>query len=300
MSLASTLKALRYKTPPGKVDIPYAYVFDASVLTDGQVYNYLQQYIDSDSEFILRNISGMSLVAASFRPYYQSRMLMFQSLVKSVANWPVMPEALYPRGGQILFDLGVVTRAFNSSGGEPHIYTSNIAFQGVRRYNASEFPVYKTPYDYRELPRHYTFDLVPGSHWTDAGSGLATPSKTFNIPLLDGDFELLSIGVVDHATNAAPTANVFTLRLYDAQGWYRFSDIGFNLNYWNAIGPQVIAAPAVNAYYRPSYPTPSTVYPEAGGIKFEITSLLPFALRNNAYQLNFYGIQRQRNGAARP
>jgi len=295
MSLANTLDSLVYRTPPGKVDVPYAYIFDATGLTDGTSYNTLSLPIDNDSDFILRNISGASLVAASFRPYYASRLQMFQNLVRSVANWPVLPEAFYPRNSQILFDLGPVARAFNVSGGEPNIYTSYLAFQGVRRYDVNQFPQYNTPYDYRELPRNYTFILRPGAGWTDAVNGIKTAPIQSNQPLLEGDFELMGIGVVDLTTYLPPTFNAFQLRLYDGTGLNRMSDPGFNLFYWSQLAPQVEAAPAANAWYRPFYPAPTLVYPEAGGIKFEIQSALPFADAANAYQLNFYGVHRQRN-----
>lgn len=297
MSLKDTLESLQYQTPPGKVDVPYAYVFDASGLTDGTSYQYLQKQIDNDSDFILRGISGTSLVAGTFRPYYYSRTEMFNALVRTVANWPVLPEAFYPRNSQILFDLGVVARAFNVANAEPHIYTSFIAFQGVRRYEAANFPIYRTPYDYREIPRHYQIVVQPGSAWTDAAAGIPTYPRTFQVPMLEGDFELMSIGVMDLTTMLPPVANPFWMRLYDAGGWFRFSDPGFNCFYWSATAPQVNASPAVNKWYRPNYPAPSTVYPEDGGIKFELQSLLPFASRNNAYQISFYGIHRQRNGA---
>jgi hypothetical protein len=307
MSLAETLKTLKYQVPKGKIDIPYTYVYDATALTDGVTYaantsgvttnlqGGLTLQLDSDSDFILRRICGASLCSGTFRPYYATRMLMFQNLVRSVANWPVLPEVLYPANSQILFDLGVVNRAFNVANAEPRIYTSYLAFQGVRRYDVSKFPVYRTPYNYRELPRNYTYVLRPGSGWTDAVNGIKSAPITISVPLLEGDFELLSIGVVDLQTFAPPTINAFQLRLYDGTGYNKLSDPGLNLFYFNTLAPQVAATPAVNAWYRPIYPTPSVVYPENGGIKFEIQSLLPFANAANAYQINFYGIQRQRN-----
>lgn len=297
MSLADTLNSLEYRTPPGYVDVPYAYVYDATALGDGTNQSYLALNLDGDSDFILRQISGASLCAASFRPYYSGRRYMFQNLIRSVANWPVLPEALYGRDSQILFDLGTVTRAFNvGAGGEPNIYTSFLAFQGVRRYKQEAFPLYRTKYDYREIPRNYSIVIKPGSHWTNATDGVPNYPQTFSIPMLEGDFELLSTGVTDLQTFAPPTLNAFQMRLYDAQGWFRFSDAGFNLFCFNSTAPQVTAVPAVNNWYQPQYPTPSTVYPNNGVIKFEITSLLPFAQANNLYQIDFYGIHRQRNG----
>jgi hypothetical protein len=298
-SFASTLETLEYQTPAGKVDVPYAYIFDATGLTDGKSYNYLSVQIDSDSDFILRNISGASLCAGSFRPYYASRTQMFQNLINAVANWPVLPEVTYPSNSQIFFDLGNVSRAFNVANAEPEIFTSFLAFQGVRRYSASKFPMYQTTYNYRELPRSYIMNIAPGSAWTDATHGVKTGSMTYNIPLMDGDFQVCSIGLsLISPLNGTAFVNPLQLRLYDGTGWNRVSDAGFNAAYWNAVGPQVEAAPAVNAWYLPAYPAPSLVYPEAGGIKFEIQSLLPFADRAYVYQITFYGIQRQRNATS--
>ncbi len=54
-------KMQSYRTPEGKIDIPYVYLFDATGLTDGQSYQYLNVLMDHNSDFILRAVRGMNL-----------------------------------------------------------------------------------------------------------------------------------------------------------------------------------------------------------------------------------------------
>ena len=54
-----------YRTPPGTLDAPFVYVYDASALTDGQTYQDVAKSIQGDSDFVLRVIRGLDTVLAA-------------------------------------------------------------------------------------------------------------------------------------------------------------------------------------------------------------------------------------------
>ncbi len=282
-TLSDTIKSLQYQIPNGKVDVPYAYVYDATALTDGISYNKLGMLLDPDSDFILRRIAGAQLVAGKLRTYYPSQRFMQQSLVNTKANWPVMPEVLYGAGSQIPFDLGTVARAFTAD--TRNIYLSYLAFFGVRRFNTNAFPVYRTPYQYKELHKEYEFQLnMNYAHWTGANNGVLTLPVQYNQIITEGDFELCQIRVTQYANGARVVTNDFQISLYDPRGQFRLSSLPLNLNYWDANAPA--------AYYQPCYPAESQVYPINGSIKFEITSMLPFG-STGQYVIQFIGMERR-------
>lgn len=291
-------RVMSYKTPEGKVDVPYAYVFDASGLTDGHDYKNLAVVIDHDSQFVLRRVAGLNLVVNSnatgkFRCHQQNQLQMQQSPIKpgllldgaTVSGClPILPEAIYQPNSSIPFELYNVLRNFTAD--TVDIYNSFLAFCGVRRYDIGGIYVHKTPYPYRELPYTYTYALnLNWAHWTGAANGVPTNPRVFTIPIYEDDFELSAIGVT-YSDGSLVTTNDFQMSLYDASKSQIFSSLPLNLPYlnWNA--------PA--QYGRPVYPVPPIVYPIRGIIQFAITSMLPFGT-SNTYTIHFMGIKRREN-----
>ena len=299
-----------YRTPAGKVDVPYVYVFDASGLTDGLDYKNLSVAIDHNSEFVLRRVAGLNLCVNSnatgkFRCHQQNQLQMQQAPIRPgqmldgtrSGFLPVLPEAIYQPASAIPFELYGVLR--NATADTVPIYNSFLAFCGMRRFDEGVIYTHKTPYIYRELPYTYTYQLnLNWAHWTDAGSGIPTQPKVFTIPIYEDDFELSAIGVVQ-SNGQMVTTNDFQLSLWDASKSQLFSSQALNLPYFNWNGPKttgtvggvtVVSQP----YGRPVYPVPPIVYPIKGILQFSITSMLPFGTTGN-YTIHFMGIKRREN-----
>jgi hypothetical protein len=301
MSLKDTIKSLEYVTPPGKVDLPYFYIYDATGLTDATDKQNVILTVDYDSEFILRRICGLRTVlntdiTGKYQVRDKSGLQFFQSPIRlgvlqngttASSTWPVMPEKLYPQSSQISFDLFGVQRKFNPD--TPNIYYSFLGFHGIRRFNQGALWVHQTNYDYHSLPYTYQFGLnIDWGHWTDGVNGIATPPRVFYVQVLETDFELCAIGVT-RADGTDLTTNDFQLSLYDPSGSIRLSNIPINTPFFNYNG-----AMTARSYGKPVFPTPSIVWPMKGLIKFEITSLLPFGTSSQV-MFHFMGMWRQRN-----
>lgn len=289
---------MSYRTPEGKVDVPYVIVFDATGLTDGLSYKNLAVVIDHNSQFILRRVVGLNLcvnpnTTGKFRCHQQNQLQMQQSPIKpgllldgtTVSGMlPVLPEAVYQPNSSIPFELYGVLR--DSTADTVTIYNSYLAFCGVRRYDIGGIYVHKTPYPYRELPYTYTYPLnLNWAHWTGASNGVPTNPRVFTIPIYEDDFELCAIGVT-HADGTLVTTNDFQISLYDATKSQLFSSSPLNVSYINWNAPV--------QYGRPVYPVPPIVYPVRGIIQFAITSMLPFGTAGS-YMIHFMGIKRKEN-----
>lgn len=288
-----------YRTPEGKVDFPFAYVFDATGLTDGlaQLQNLSVQF-QGDSEFVLRRISGVNLcvntAANGGRFNYRNASGSYangnpSSGIVMPPNWPVVPEKLYPaHGAALMFDLYQTLRNFSVCGGTP-IYDSYIAFFGVKRFSGEP---YQTPYRYWEQKYTYSFDLVINWPHFSAGTTVAPPRRFFI--LMDRyDFELMRLSVTNNTAGAqagAPAAlvtNDFQIMAYDAN-MRQFSSLPLNVQFVNSGRPTAATAPQ----YQPAL-APSVVYPVGSAITFDITSMLcnPVAAPQT-YNIAFEGIWR--------
>lgn len=278
----------QYKTPPGAVDYPYIYIFDCTGLTDGNTYQFLTQAMPGDSDFILRRIVGFRTVLGSpvtgkflYRNASQSQCMSAPVLPNS-ATRQVLPEKFYPRNAQILFDLYGVTRAFTACAGSPNIYTSQLGFQGLRRYQTgSGIPTGVTPYPYREAKWQLglTFTLS-----TFAGSD----PVSFVQPINNYDVEVQRISITYSNGNPVTTED-FLIQLYDPNQHQFFSQaclMGFINN-----------AQSQWRIRRSVFPVPTVVYPVGSAIRFDITSLLCGLGGNQSYQIVFDGIQRLPTGA---
>jgi hypothetical protein len=304
-------QAEAYRTPEGKVDVPYVYAFDASGLTDGLDYKNLSVVIDHNSEFILRRVMGLNLCVNSnatgkFRCHQQNQLQMQQSPIRPglmldgatlSGTLPVLPEAIYQPASAIPFELYGVLR--NATADTVPIYNSFLAFCGVRRFDAGDIYTHKTSYPYRELPYTYTYPLALNwSHWTGASNGVPTNPHVFTIPIYEDDFELCAIGVTK-SDGTAVTTNDFQISLWSADKAQQFSSLPLNLPYVNWNGPKTTASlmgvtVTMQPYGRPVYPVPPIVYPIRGILQFSITSMLPYGTTGR-YTLHFMGIKRKEN-----
>lgn len=293
-----TLRTEPYFTPHGAVDVPYAYVFDGTSLTDGNDLFNAQQVTAGDSSFILRRIVGLPTVLDTganggkfnYKNASQSYVFMAQVVPPNVIT--VVPEKLYPPNGSIFFDLYKILRDSTACGGTP-IPTAQIAFFGVRRYQLGRgYAVRETPYKYYE--KRYSFEY---SLTLNVASG--TPPQRQIIPMDAFDFELLEIMISDAGdttgVGALQTAD-FSVQLYDAnmhqlssapllQGFInsgRVSTGGSGTGKGNGAPP-----------YQAVMPCPSIVYPAGGNIVFDITSLLCATSLPKTYNISFLGIWRK-------
>lgn len=290
-----------YSSPPGTLDIPFVYVFDATGLTDGvaQIQNLAVQ-LNGDSEFVLRSIRGVNLCvdtpANGGKFNYRNSSGAYangnaSSGIIMPPNWPVLPEKLYPvSNAAIFFDLYQTLRNFSVCGGTP-IYNSYIAFFGVKRFPyAAGYPTRSTPYKYRECKYTYEFDLTV--NWNHFTSGTAVaPAQRFTVNMDRYDFELMRIAITKTTSGAQGTGtlttNDFQIMGYDANQ-HQFSSLPLNQYFLNAGRPTPATAPA----YQPSL-APTVVYPVGSAITFDITSMLCNAVGSpQTYNIAFEGIWR--------
>lgn len=279
-----------YYTPDGYVDLPAYYVYDGVNLTDGQNYNNLPVTIEYDSSFILRAILGVpSMVNATgggFRLSNYSKSRVYSDFIKGYsAHVAVAPEIIYPPNSQILFDLQAVLKAFNNQGGGDHVSTSQIAFQGVKRYKPGHpgysGPAFPTPYDPSKfIVRPWAYRLPVTLNW----NSLALP-KTFTVEIQDYDFELHTISVVDVTTGIAPTFDLCRLQVYD-QSAKRAMSSPINLTNINYLG--------MTGGLWAVFPVPYLLYPVWTQLRIDVSSLLATTDPSAPYSLEimFNGMQR--------
>ena len=133
-----------YHIPTGKMDFPFCYVFDASILTDGSNAQNLIVQTQGDSDFILRHIAGIPLciatAASGGRWGYRNASQTYANGnpangIVAFPNWTVVPEKYYKANEQIAFDLYDVLRA-STVATEGAIYKSFNGFFGVKRYQS--------------------------------------------------------------------------------------------------------------------------------------------------------------------
>lgn len=248
-------------------DLPFFYVFDADGLTDGLSYQNAQVPLINNSEFILRRIAGLNLVASKFRYYDQRQQARSSATFRMLPDYPVVPEMHYSPDAQIRIDLETVARASwaYAAGGSTPNYYSQIAFQGVRRFYGmkgaeTQYPFFSKPYSYRtELTIDWTGRIAPAYQQLNN-------LKTFQLNIDNYDFELESIGFFIQKNGESvptPSYGAFKMTLYDATQ------------------QQLSTAPVVDffytpntAYYNSAFPAPTTVYPAGSIIRFDIQSLL--------------------------
>ena len=290
-----------YRSPEGTLDVPFVYVFDGSTLTDGLVQlQNLPVQLQGESEFILRRIAGVNTVvdtAANGGKFnYRTPHGAYangnpSSGIVAGQNWPVVPEKLYTRhNSAIFFDLYQTLRSFTACGGTP-IYTSQIAFFGVKRFDKGRgYPTRVTPYQYRECKYGYGFNLTV--NWNHFSSGtIPAPPQTFQVTMDRYDFELQRIAITNTTTSGSGTGGLvtedFQVMLYDSN-LHQYSNLALNQGFINSARP----TPATSHRYQPAL-APTLVYPVGSSIKFDITSMLCNAVASpQTYNMFFEGLWR--------
>lgn len=292
-----------YHIPTGKMDFPFCYVFDASILTDGSNAQNLIVQTQGDSDFILRHIAGIPLciatAASGGRWGYRNASQTYANGnpangIVAFPNWTVVPEKYYKANEQIAFDLYDVLRA-STVATEGAIYKSFIGFFGVKRYQSGMGHATSiTTYPYREFPQTYTYTspnaTAPGltinwGHFT-AGGAVEAP-RTYWVQMDNYDFELLGISVSSQVGGGSLTTNDFQITLYDPSK-FAFSNLPVNQRFINRGKPTAQTQPPDGG----AFPVPSVVYPAGSQIQFDITSLLPLASTPLTYNIDFQGIWR--------
>jgi hypothetical protein len=285
-----------YFTADGTLDFPFAYVFDASALTDGNNLLNVAQQLQGDSDFVLRRIIGVPTVIASAaaggRFNYKNargayacgnptRGICFPNV------WPVVPEKLYRVNDQIGFDLYDILRASIVCAEGTILTGAQIAFLGVKRFGqGSTYPKQVTPYQFREVPYTYSYALtIDWPHFN--ASGIASPARRFIQQMENFDFELLSISISRDAGTGTLLTNDFQVHLYDAN-MHQFSDKPLNQSYINSGR----TSPSQTPPYQATFPTPSQIYPRGAAITFDITSMLCSGQLPRTYNIAFQGIWR--------
>ncbi len=283
-----------YVTPPGKYDFPFAYVYDATSLTDGLNYQDIQIPMQGDSSFILRHIAGVDTcidtAANGGRFNYKNASRQYANGNPSTGicfpkNWPVLPEKLYKFNEAIWIDLYKVLR--NNTPCDTPIYHSFIAFFGVKRFDVGQnYAPKKTPYKYKEMAQRYEFVLTIDWNHFAIGSTAAQPHR-FIQQMDNYDFELLRITVARPGETGTLADDDFSMTLYD-QSMHQLSNLPLNQGFFNAGKP----TPATQPPYQSCFPVPSMVYPAGSAITFDVTSMLCDASQRPTYNISFEGIWR--------
>ena len=255
-----------YLIPPGKIDFPYIYIFDASNLTDGLTYQNLQVRLDGDSDFILRSIIGVPRCIDTFPNggrwayYNESKSYAMgnpSTGIGAANNWPVLPEKVYTlEAGEITFDLYTVLRSVSCALDASPVYDSQIGWRGVKRLplNAG-YPPQKSSYQYREIDWTYVYPLTLDWEHLDP-----LRTRRYIQQMEPWDFELLQVLITRTDGVPAPTTGLvtddFSITLYDPN-LHSMSNVPVPQSFINSAKP----TPQTQQQYQSCFPAPSVLYP---------------------------------------
>lgn len=283
------MREQQYKTPEGKVDIPFFYVFDPRSLTPGTSPAGLVVPI-REHDFLLRSVVGTSTAATSWLYYNPSDSPAMGSgdvltsgfaaaPIRTSPRYTVVPEKFFPANSQIKFDLATVALAANADGNDIAL----IGFQGVKRAGKGQFgwSTYQTPYQYYESPYSYqiTIDI---NFFLSQGAG----PRSFVVPITDFDFELQMVAIQETTAGVIGPlpADPFYITLFDPSGYNALSNLPISprwLNYFQG------------GNFFSCFPAPTLVYPVDSAIRFDIDSLINAVGGARSFQLSFQGVQRK-------
>jgi hypothetical protein len=267
------------------LDRPYIYVYNGDALADNATYLEVTVPTEGDSDFHLRRGAGINTVCRQFMARNAIRYQLFgrQINVGGPGDYPLVPELVYPAASFISMDLINTLRSNNPYPGVPGSipnYWSQIAFQGVRRYQGGALP--RTGYPYYERPYTLTTAIVVA--WAGrapAAFQQLTVGQTFVVPVQDYDFELFKMSFLIQVAQApvpVPSVDKVKMTLYDVEG------------------RQMMSAPVVDELlndisvnYNSVYPVPPVLYPVGSQIKFDIWSLLIDTEIPATLEVNFHG-----------
>lgn len=284
-----------YITPAGYRDFPFAYVYNANGLTNGNNYLDIQVPTQGDSDFILRRVVGVTNCVASAasggRWNYKghNRQYAFGNQSTGVVPspiWTVVPEKRFAYNEAIWIDLYDVLKAVNACGGTPIPY-AQIAFMGVKRFALDQgYRSQQSTYQYKEMPQRYEYSLTINWAAYSSGTTFAQP-KQFSQQMDNFDFELLRMTISEAGQTGTLTRQDFAMTLYDPNS-HQLSNAPIPQGYLNSGR----ATPSGQATYAAVTPVPSIVYPAGSQIKFDIQSLLCGTDVPKTYNISFEGIWR--------
>lgn len=305
----------QYRPPAGYYDFPYIYVvsFDEIVAAGGsdpllgKDFILNQRTLQGDSLFVLRKVTRFPVdTTDDFMLYTPEQNQRFSKRINGVAEtvFPVVPEAVHPPSGSVYYDVaGWASSTQLSFGGiGPYLFTSQILFQGVRRFRGDLINPQPSGYQYSEKPFSYTYDLT--LDWTYLEPPYANlspaPRRQFQIPVQDHDFELQRISVVQRDGVGGPkvTNNIdspsFRVTLYDPDRREMMSEPV----YVAAINQSMKG----NSRLFPAFPVPSMVYRANGQILFDVVSHLDDPVGGGVpaaveYSVVFHGVRRVAQGS---
>ena len=284
-----------YITPVGYRDFPFAYVYDATGLTNAATLQDIQVALQGDSDFILRHIAGVTncvdTAANGGRWNYKGHNRQYANGNQSTGivpfkNWTVVPEKLFKYNESIWIDLYDVLVATNACGGTPIPYAF-IAFFGVKRFNDTQgYRTQATAYKYREMPQRWEFSLTVD--WAAFASGTTAAQPHRFAQFMDNyDFELLRVTIGQQGSTGTLQTQDFSVTLYDPN-MHQLSNLPLPQGYFNAGKP----TPSTQPPYQGCFPVPSIVYPAGSAITMDVTSLLCGTSVPQTYDVSFEGIWR--------
>ena len=189
---------MSYTPPQGYYDLPFTWVYDASGLTDGASYPNQYVYLQGGyGDFVLRRLVGIDRVLNPATGLFQIRDRFnaptVSALVQSqnVTDQAILPELFYPETGAIKFDLYNILRETDQTQVNP-IYSSQLAFQGVRRMKGTN--PFAANYKYKPKPFWYQINttLPPAQNADGTPTGRLTVYQKIN----DYPFELWEIKII--------------------------------------------------------------------------------------------------------
>lgn len=256
-------------------DTPYIYSYDGSGLTDGNTYRRLAIQLRDDRPFEMRRIEGLSSLASSLQLYYPGRSAspVFSSFQKLGAEYLLSPPMTYRPQQAIEFDLGVVAR--QNVACATTIYTSRLAFQGVRKQGVDLLPR-------GQVARPYILRFPLTVDWFRYLSvgGPLSPVRYFTIDIETWDFELQRVRIRRADTGAATTTDL-ALQLFDSTG--------------EELSNRPVLARTINNAISPAagWFTPGVLYPTRRFLRFGVESMLcnGAVVLPLTYNIEFEGVQ---------
>lgn len=278
----------------GIIEQPFFYIYDATHLTDGVDVTNSSLPLDGTYNFQLRRIVGVPSVCRSFniRDDVNHQPLCWSPSGRGEMmshNYAMAQSWQFKATSFFTFDLFSVDRQVEPCAPQ-HIYTGFIGFQGAKLVPQEK--VYDSRYNWCPWPYELVFTLNLDWKRYVSNPGPVEIPRAFHIPIVNYDFELQRICVIDITTPGNPFEVVtsdFQLSLFNTYG-VSLSNLPIPIEYLNSIAPPPFLS---NFHMFDSvFPVPTIVYQKDSFLRFDVTSLICNADPNHVYQICFKGRQR--------
>lgn len=286
-----------YRVPAGFYDRHFYYIYDGvgnqptiPPLVTGQNYDNISILLYPDSEFILRRVNWFSAGNASSTfnfswPDFSRKFAYYNPLPYTCSDMPIIPEIMYPAGGQIRVEI-------NNYQPKNNVYVSTqqpygqFVFQGVQRFKGVEHDFSTYP-SCRKVYQVYTLDFELDWSYFNAMTNTngVGPLHRFSVKVNEGDFELWAIG-----SNAE---NYLSFNLIDPIDKTLFTN---NIPILN--GAFLDASAPNEGTGQKSAGTwgamvPPKFYPFGSDIVIDVASLIPDPADGGPIQFQFIGMTRR-------